>query len=106
MTFIDLTIQKCYLTADKNQIQCEEIGLQNFREKTEAEMQDRQNYCADHDIDLDDDSTYEALAKMDTDIQNQITVDDTRLATIQSELEGLESAIKNNIKSECKLFSV
>jgi hypothetical protein len=99
MTFLALDIEKQSLIMQRSQLEYEELIISNHLNTVEAELVD---YLDASENDSEDSYASSLQAQQEL-YDGQKSTIESQLKTINSEIDGYDKAIANNIKSECKL---
>lgn len=99
MTLLALSMSSAYLVGEKSQLEAEEMGYVNDYNDITDEMS---GYLEDSNNSAED-NTYRQLQSEQQRYDSKKGSVESRLKIINAEIEGFQEAVKNNVKTECKL---
>lgn len=104
MAFLALASQKSLLSLQKNFLQFQMLSIQNQMQYATAQMTAIQReYSSQDDQDYADDADYIYYEDLDQQLGTEKDLLESQLTAIENEINGLNTLVKNNIKSSCTL---
>ena len=104
MAFLALASQKSLLSLQKNFLQFQMVSIQNQIQYATAQMTAIQReYSSQDKQDYTDDADYIYYEDLDEQLSTEKDLLESQLTAIENEINGLNTLVKNNIKSSCTL---
>ena len=104
MTVLALSMSSCYLMGEKSQLEYEEMEYVNDYNDVTGELSNYLDKTTEaNKKHTSGDDEYKRLQAKQQEYDSKKTTIESRLKVINSQIEGFQEAVKNNIKSECKL---
>ena len=102
MTILALNMSACYLLGEKSELEYQEMEYVNEYNDVTNDMTSYLDKT-DNKTHSSSDDEYKQLQSKQQNYDSKKTTIESRLKVINSEIEGFQEAVKNNVKSECKL---